>query len=241
MTIKEVLALKSGQRAKLSRAELARAVSVLASAGNKRLRRIEKEKLTKASNAYQAIARSGGDFSVKNKDVTELEQEFQRLFDFFEKSKTSTVAGTRKSEATRKAAVNEWMNTNGMGDYNKWSKKRQNEFWDFVHSEQTQKAVQQFYGNYTGSDSIFVAYQEFMKAEKHVKDFAKQLRINIPGKQNAALRRQMIAMERETALNNAKAGIFQVFQQAYEAAAELEAEDEENLEAYMEARYSTVE
>ena len=242
MTIEQVLALKPGQRAKLSRAELARAVSVLASAGNKRLRRIEKAGLTKSSNAYQAIARSGGDFSVKNKDITELDNEFERLKKFFAPdTKTSTVGGTKKSIQRRKKAVEGWMADQGLTDYYKWSKSKQNKFWELVDSPEMQKVIEQYYGNYKGKQAINIAYNEFVQQEKDVRKYSRELLKTMPGDQNKKLRRQMIQMERENLTRRSLSRFQGIAQSIYEAQQEMEAEEEEDLEAYMTARYSTVE
>lgn len=67
-------------------------VSRLASLANKRLDRIEKNKLTD-SPAYQRWIREGGErFSVRGKDYNQLQKELSRLRNFID-SKTSTIRG----------------------------------------------------------------------------------------------------------------------------------------------------
>lgn len=60
----------------MTKSELKQAVSRLSSAANKRLRRMEKS--GKTTSAYEAVARSGGDFSVKGKDLNALRVEYIR-------------------------------------------------------------------------------------------------------------------------------------------------------------------
>lgn len=67
-------------------------ISKLASMGNKRLRRLEKQGLTE-SPAYQKWVEQGGEyFSVKNKSWNELQKELARIRQFTN-AKTSTVRG----------------------------------------------------------------------------------------------------------------------------------------------------
>ena len=78
---------------KLSAADLRQVVSRIASAGNKRLKRLEKSGLS--SRAADSIQESGGKFSVKGKTEAELKSEFMREKDFFER-KTSSIKGIRE-------------------------------------------------------------------------------------------------------------------------------------------------
>lgn len=93
LTVKNLLSISSSDFSKLSQKDLKKAVSVLASAGNKRLRRLEKSGVT--SSAYRHITHSGGDFSIKGKNLNQLRSEFIRAKNFLQ-SKGGSVTGARK-------------------------------------------------------------------------------------------------------------------------------------------------
>lgn len=82
MTVKDIMQIKPGQLRKMDRSELARTVSSLASAANKRLKNFERNEIQ--TPATKAVARSGGKFSVKDKDVTQLVKEFDRAKKFLQ-------------------------------------------------------------------------------------------------------------------------------------------------------------
>ena len=77
---------------KLSAADLRQVVSRIASAGNKRLKRLEESGMY--SPAADDVIENGGKFSVKNKSRDDLLTEFKREREFFDK-KTSSVRGIR--------------------------------------------------------------------------------------------------------------------------------------------------
>lgn len=83
---------------KMTRAELAHEVSIVASAANKRIRRLEKEGFTGdiSTPALSYTMRHGGTFSVKGKNETELLNELKRAKGFLG-AQTSTVRGAKKS------------------------------------------------------------------------------------------------------------------------------------------------
>lgn len=95
--INELLNLSSRDVAKLTRQELARVVSQLASAGNKRLRRLETTPMGTESRPYKT-AMEAGKFSVAGKNQGQLQNEFKRVSEFL-KSKTSTVSGWKAEKA----------------------------------------------------------------------------------------------------------------------------------------------
>lgn len=97
-TIKQLLNLSIGDISKLSRRELALVVSQLASAANKRLRRLENTPMGTESIPYKN-AMKVGKFSVAGKNQGKLQNEFKRVSEFL-KTKTSTVSGW-KAEKTR--------------------------------------------------------------------------------------------------------------------------------------------
>lgn len=89
--IETLLTLSSRDVSKMSRQELARVVSQLASAGNKRLRRLEASPMGTESRPYKS-AMEVGNFSVAGKNQGQLQNEFKRVSTFL-KAKTSTVTG----------------------------------------------------------------------------------------------------------------------------------------------------
>lgn len=92
MKLDAIMKLNQRQIEKMSRQELARAVSDLRSVVRKRIERMEKSEVY--SPAYTSIISGGGIPSVKGMDVTQLRNEFKRYKGFIE-MKTSTVKGAR--------------------------------------------------------------------------------------------------------------------------------------------------
>ena len=80
----------------LSRTEIAKIVSQVASAGNKRIKNLQNKGLT--SEALIDVYKSGGKFSVKGKNKTELLNELKREKQFFSGDSTVLeVKATNKS------------------------------------------------------------------------------------------------------------------------------------------------
>ena len=122
LSINDILSMDWTDIQKLNRRDLAQLTSRLASAGNKRLRRLEKAGLNETP-AYTAIKRSGGDFSVKNKTINELRHEYNRVRTFLSPStKTSTVRGAREVERTFKKRL-------GINEEN-MSESQRKKFWE---------------------------------------------------------------------------------------------------------------
>lgn len=96
-SVKELLNLSSRDISKLSRRELALVVSQLASAGNKRLRRLENTSMGTESIPYKNTMKVGK-FSVAGKNQGQLQNEFKRVSEFL-KTKTSTVSGWKEEKA----------------------------------------------------------------------------------------------------------------------------------------------
>lgn len=96
LSVQDILNLDYDTFMNLSRSEMAVVTSRLASAANKRLRNFEKKGLTE-SPAYQKAMKSGGNFSVKGKDLNALRAEYKRVRQFTE-SKVSTVKEWRKTK-----------------------------------------------------------------------------------------------------------------------------------------------
>lgn len=106
----------------MSRRDLAKAVSTLASAGNKRLARFKKAGITTPASTY--IKKHGGKFSVAGKNLYELREEMQRVKGFLE-SETSTVKGFRKWESK----IAETLSTSTGIDYNSLTETQKRKFW----------------------------------------------------------------------------------------------------------------
>ena len=79
----------------LSEKELRQATQRLASAANKRIKRLESSKVV--SPALIEVNESGGKFSTKNKDELSLQVEFRRITNFLQ-SQSSTVTGSKNLE-----------------------------------------------------------------------------------------------------------------------------------------------
>ena len=94
MRVKEILNLSDVQINKMSRKELAQVTSILASAANKRINRIEKAGVT--SPAVSNVKSHEGRFSVKGKNTNQLRGEFARARNFMS-NVTSTVKGAKSS------------------------------------------------------------------------------------------------------------------------------------------------
>lgn len=77
----------------LSAADLRKVVSRIASAGNKRLKRLNQAGVK--SRATDVVMESGGKFSVKGKTYEALRAEFMREKNFFER-KTSSLTGIKQ-------------------------------------------------------------------------------------------------------------------------------------------------
>ena len=94
MKVKDILRLSDVQINKMSRRELAQVTSILASAANKRIARIEKAGVT--SPAAANVKAHEGRFSVKGKNTNQLRGEFARARNFMN-NVTSTVKGAKSS------------------------------------------------------------------------------------------------------------------------------------------------
>lgn len=94
MKVKEILQLSDIQINKMSRRELAQVTSILSSAANKRIARIEKAGVT--SPAVANVRKHDGKFSVKGKNTNQLRSEFARAKTFMSNA-TSSVRGAKAS------------------------------------------------------------------------------------------------------------------------------------------------
>ena len=94
MKVKDILQLSDVQINRMSRRELSQVTSILSSAANKRIARIEKANVT--SPAVQNVMRHEGKFSVKGKNTNQLRSEFARARNFMQNT-TSTLRGAKAS------------------------------------------------------------------------------------------------------------------------------------------------
>lgn len=85
------LRVKTVQR--MTEKELRAVVTRLASAANKRVRRIEQKGIT--TPATRAAERSGGKFTAKGKNLNQLRNEYKRIKNFL-RNETSTLKGYKK-------------------------------------------------------------------------------------------------------------------------------------------------
>lgn len=90
MNVKDILNFDIEDISKMNRSELAKTVSILSSASNKRIKRFNTKGIS--TPATTGANRSGGNFSVKGKSVNELRSEFVRVSRFLN-AKTSTYKG----------------------------------------------------------------------------------------------------------------------------------------------------
>ena len=88
--VTDLLNLSNEQFLKLGKTELRKVVQQLATAGNKRLKRLEAEGYSTPASRY--VTRSGGAFTTKGKNLNALREEYSRVRRFME-SKTSSKTG----------------------------------------------------------------------------------------------------------------------------------------------------
>ena len=93
LTIENILSMDIDKFNKLKEPDLKKIVGRLVSAANKRIRRMESAGIE--SPALSGVKRSGGTFSVKDKNLDQLRSEYARAKRFLT-SKTSTIKGAKK-------------------------------------------------------------------------------------------------------------------------------------------------
>lgn len=91
-SIKDIMDISIDEFSHLSKTELRQAVSRLADAANKRLKRLEKSDVV--SPAYMEAKEADSKFSTSGKSEIELQIEFRRVSNFLQ-DKTSTIKGSR--------------------------------------------------------------------------------------------------------------------------------------------------
>ena len=101
-SINDIMDMGIEEFSNLTKPQLREAVSRLASAANKRLKRVSKDDIV--SPAQIEAIESGGKFSTKGKSEIELQVEFRRVSNFL-RDKTSTVTGARQLEEEVRAEL----------------------------------------------------------------------------------------------------------------------------------------
>ena len=95
MSVSDILAMDNATFNSLTMSELRKVVGRLVSAGNKRLRSFEKSGESTPATRY--IAKSGGAFSTRGKDLNALRAEYTRAKNFLQ-AKTSTKKGWKQTK-----------------------------------------------------------------------------------------------------------------------------------------------
>lgn len=174
LTVKELLNMPWEDVSRLSEKELRSAVTILDSAGNKRLKRMEQSGIKSQASSW--VERSGGNFSVAGKNYNELRSEFKRVSGFL-KAKTSTQKGyeeVRKNTA-RLLGVEEGKAFTG--------DKEERVFWDAYHMfmETEQGMVESFAYGYGKAHLTFLQMQnkttkggQYKSAESLLKHWFKE-------------------------------------------------------------------
>lgn len=118
-SVKDILNMEYNEFNKLSMSDLRKVTGRLVSAGNKRLRSFEKA--NESSPAYREVARSGGSFSTKGKDLNALRSEFTRAKNFLQ-SNTGTIRGwTETKKNTIRELKKQGVNISENDFNNLWS------------------------------------------------------------------------------------------------------------------------
>lgn len=94
-TVEDLINLDINAVQRMTRQELARVVSTLSSAANKRLNRLQQSPVGNLSPAYQQALKRGQRFSTAGKNVNQLRNEYKDVTQFL-KRKTSTIGGWNK-------------------------------------------------------------------------------------------------------------------------------------------------
>ena len=164
MKISDILSMKPAEIRRMTRSELARRVSQLASAANKRLKRLAAAGLTNTP-AYNYVERSGGKFSVAGKDIQELQNEYLRAKQFLSpETQTSTVRGARQAEKRVRQSTSAFMESIN-SDYNEWSEEDKKAFWNFFKGRSITHTIESYFGSYRGSEAIKLAQKVWSRSK----------------------------------------------------------------------------
>lgn len=168
-SVKDILNFTPQHIYSLSRKELAKTVSILSSAGNKRLKRFSKKKITTPATAY--IKKHGGKFSVAGKNIQELREEFERVKGFLT-SETSTARGFNKWESKMAKTLKE----NTGIDYNSLTETQKRTFWDAYAKLEENDSANVYGVKYRESvNTIYDAIKSGELKRKNIDDWVKDI------------------------------------------------------------------
>lgn len=158
----------------LSRNELAQATRALVRESNKRLTVAKKRGLKTPATVF--IEKHGGRFSVGDKDIAQLREEFQRAKGFLE-SETSTVSGFRKWESKVAATLEK----NAGIDYNALTETQKRRFWQVYSKLEETDQANVYGGNYrTSVREIYDAVKSGLR-KRDIDTFVTDLNAQIYG------------------------------------------------------------
>ena len=149
-----ILNITPDELMQMSRKDMAKNISILASAGNKRIVRLEKSGVD--SPALEYVKFHGGKFSVTGKTKNQLLTEYIRLQQFFG-SKTSSVRGAKQWQKNVQNAVGDALKK----ALPEMSKKNINEQIKQVFSNpETKEKFWDLYSRITSNYDVAEKYQE---------------------------------------------------------------------------------
>lgn len=176
MNIKELLNLDIGDVQKMSRKDLSKAVSTMASAANKRIKRFEQKDIE--TPAIMGVKRSGGKISTKGKNLNELRSEYVRARTFLT-AKTSTAKGFGKVQKEIEVRIGGKLTIDESKEfwsaYNKLTELEPNEM-KIYGSDRIQQALYQMKIQGHSTDYMVDAMKHMLKLhyEKVERDYRKK-------------------------------------------------------------------
>lgn len=143
-SITDLMSMDLDDFLKLDTKQLKEVTSRLASAGNKRIRNLEKGN---NSPALRSVHKSGGNFSVKGKDLNSLRSEYVRAKLFLE-AETSTVKGWNK---VKQRSIDEMEKVSGV----KITKEQFDDYWKMYEKlKEANRSVGERQFKYTTLDKL---------------------------------------------------------------------------------------
>ena len=159
LKIKDIMGMDWETLNKMSTKDLKAVTSRLVSASNKRIRSLEKAPRGRYSYAYKTIEDRGRNFSVRNKNVGQVKQEFKLAKKFLE-MKTSTRKGWEEVRTDMEKRVSKYT----YGESQTWSERTWERYWEVYR-----KTEEIHGGSYTKGDSARVQqklYKIFVENDK---------------------------------------------------------------------------
>ena len=159
LKIKDIMNMDWETLNKMSTKDIKAVTSRLVSASNKRIRSLEKSPRGRYSYAYKTIEDRGRNFSVRNKNVGQVKQEFKLAKRFLE-MKSSTVRGWKGVRETMEQRVSDYT----YGESQTWSERTWEKYWEVYR-----KTEEIHGGSYTKGDSDRIQqklYKIFVENDK---------------------------------------------------------------------------